>query len=170
MTPITRLKRKRRYLLIIVLAPSLLAILASLWPFEATSIALTCIVLAIITVFALSFVQSRSGFLAGITTLAILLSVATLHWPLRAAYFLSRPSFDQVATQVRAGNPPKQAQWIGLFHIRKAEIYHNGIVCLWTDDDPAGPTGFVQYSSEQLPFNLWSHIPLDHSWQFISED
>ncbi len=165
-TPTTR--RRRRYLLVAFVAPAFVAILASLWPLEPISLALTCTLLGLCTFVSVLCVRSLRHLFAGITTLAILLSVATSNWPLQAAYVLSRPSFDRVAAQVRAGEPPNTPCSIGLFRIRKAEMYHNGIVCLWTNT--TGSTGFVQTGPDDLPFNLWSHTQLDNSWQFISED
>ncbi len=170
MSPTPTTTRRRPYLLIAIGAPPFLAILASLWPLEPIALVLTCTLLGLGTVVAVLFVRSTRHLFAGTAALAMLLSVATSNWPLQAAYTLSRPSFDRVAAQVRAGDPPSTPCLIGLFRIRKAEVSHNGIVCLWTDDDPAGPTGFVQTGPDDLPFNLWSHTPLDNSWQFISED
>jgi len=170
MSPTPTTKRRRPYLLIAFAGATFVAILASLWPLEPIALALTCTLLGLGTIVALLFVRSLRHLFAGITALAILLSVATSNWPLQAAYVLSRTSFDRVAAQVRAGDPPSTPCLIGLFRIRKAEVYHNGIVCLWTDDDSGGPTGFVQTGPDDLPFNLWSHTPLDNSWQFISED
>lgn len=163
-------ERRRGYSLILIAAPAFLAIFASLWPLEPVALRLTCTLLGFATVALLPLVRSLDRVLAGITTTAVLLSVATLNWPLRAAYVLSRSSFDRAAAEVRAGEPISTPCSIGLFRIRKAEVYHNGIVCLWTNDDPSGPTGFVQTEIDDLPFNLWSHTPLDNSWQFISED
>jgi hypothetical protein len=144
--------------------------LASLWPVEPIALTLTCTLLGLVTLVTFFGIQSLRQWFAGITTVAILLSVATSNWPLKTAYGLSRRSFDRAAAQVRAGNPPRTPCWIGVFRIRKAEVYHNGIACLWTDDDPGGPCGFVQHGSDDLPFNLWSHMRLDDSWQFIAED
>jgi hypothetical protein len=82
---------------------------------------------------------------------------------------MSRGAFDAIAQRVRAGEQMKP-QRIGLVTIRKAEVYYNGIVCLWTDLNPSGYTGFVQCAPDSMPFNLWSMIRLDARWQFISED
>ena len=116
------------------------------------------------------FVRSHRLLFAGIASIAILLSVMTSNWPLHAAYVLSRPSFDRVAAEIRDGNSPGSPRRVGLFRIQKAEVSHNGVVCLWTDVDPSGYSGFVQHGANDLPFNLWSHTQLDDSWQFIKED
>ena len=104
------------------------------------------------------------------TCLAVIASVAVCHWPLRITYALSREAFDKSAEQIRAGEQLAMPQRIGLFKIRKAEVYFNGIVCLWTIPNPSGNTGFVQCGRDHVPFNLWSLIKLDSKWQFISED
>lgn len=101
---------------------------------------------------------------------AIVISVAIWHWPLRACYGWSRSAFDSFAERVRAGERLRMPQRIGLFTIEKAEVSSDGIVCLWTMPDPAGSTGFVQCRQNYIPFNLWSVVRLDDRWQFISED
>jgi len=164
-------KQVGRYLISVAIAvPPMFAIVASLWPLESIALFLACIVLGLATIVTFPFVRSYRLLFAEITSIAILLSVMTFNWPLHAAYVLSRPSFDRVAAEVRAGHPLEIPRRVGLFSIQKAEVYHNGVVCLWTDDDPAGPTGFVQHGAHDLPFNLWSHTRLDDSWQFIAED
>ena len=170
MSPAPPPKRRRPDLLVAFAGAAVVAILASLWPLDPIALALTSTLLGLGAIVAILFVRSLHHLFAGITALAVLLSVVTSNWPLQAAYVLSRTSFDRVAEQVRAGDPPDTPCFIGLFRIRKAEVYRNGIVCLWTDDDSGGPTGFVQTGPHDLPFNLWSHTPLDNSWQFISED
>ena len=86
------------------------------------------------------------------------------------AFAFSRRSFDQVASQLVAGTAPQTPGRIGLFFIEKAEVNRQGIVCLWTDNDPAGPNGFVQNSNPDVTFNLWSKLRLDETWHFIAED
>jgi len=41
---------------------------------------------------------------------------------------------------------------------------------VWLDLDPAGRTGLIQTSPEDLPFNLWSVLSLSDRWQLIAED
>lgn len=165
----------RRALLLAILMPGFLAIFASLWLLEPALLMIVCFFLGMVTFILLGFMATlprygRSHFVAGAITAALIVSVLGTHWPLRLAYAQSRPAFDQVAEQVRAGNATKTPGWIGLFYIEKAEIYHNGVVCLWTNDHPNGPTGFVQHGPENLPFNIWTKILLDDTWQFVSED
>lgn len=103
-------------------------------------------------------------------SLAIIISVAATHWPLRAAYGLSRGSLDAVAQRTRSGEKVATTVRAGFFTIRRAELSQHGIVCLWTHPNPGGSTGFVQCHRDYVLFNLWSIIRLDDRWQFISED
>ena len=60
---------------------------------------------------------------------------------------------------------------IGLYNIKRSEVYHNGITYLWTNVHQAGYAGFARCSPEYFDrFNLWSKVNLDDGWQFISED
>lgn len=111
-----------------------------------------------------------SALAVQIASLAILFSVAVTHWPLRTTYALSRGSFEAVAQRVRSGEQVTTPMRAGLFTIRRAEISHHGVVCLWTQPHPSGSTGFVQCRRDYVPFNLWSIVRLDNRWQFISED
>ena len=110
------------------------------------------------------------ALVAPVVCLSIIISVAATHWPLRVTYALSRDAFDAVAQRVRAGEQIATPVRAGLFTIRRVELSHHGIVCLWTYPHPSGSTGFVQCRRDYVPFNLWSLIRLDDRWQFISED
>jgi hypothetical protein len=107
---------------------------------------------------------------SAIVCLALIASVVSLHWPLRAAYVLSRPSLDRVAQEVHAGQQWAGPTRVGLFTVVQVEVRRDGIVCLWVDDDPGGKTGFVRCGPDHVPFNLWSKVSLDDRWQFIAED
>ena len=110
--------------------------------------------------------------LGAIAILALLVSVSVKQWPLRITYSVSRSAFNATAQRVREGQKMTFPQRIGLFTIRKAEVSHTGVVCLWTRPAASGNTGFVQCNRESAPvsFNLWSMVKLDDGWQFISED
>jgi len=113
----------------------------------------------------------QASIFAGFVCVIILVSVSLTHWPLRFAYRLSRPSFDQIARSLQGGRKFEKPLRAGFFFIEKAEIYDlNGKVCLWTNIDPAGRTGFTQCPPDDVQFNLWSMIELDDDWQFVSED
>lgn len=107
---------------------------------------------------------------ASVISLALLISVATTHWPLRATYAWSRNSFDTIAERVRNGEQIKKPMRVGLLTIQRAQLSEHGIVCLWLRPCLGGSTGFVQCRRDYVPFNLWSIIRLDDHWQFISED
>ena len=104
------------------------------------------------------------------TSLVVIISVAATHWPLRIAYVCSRESFDAVAQRVRGGEHITTPLRAGLFTVQRAELSRHGIVCLWTNSNPAGSTGFVQCRRDYVPFNLSTIVRLDDRWQFISED
>ena len=107
---------------------------------------------------------------ASVLSLVVIISVAASHWPLRVSYALSRCSFDAVAQRVRNGEQVTTPMRAGLFTIQRAGLSRHDIVCLWTQLDPGGNTGFVQCRREYVPFNLWSMVKLDDRWQYISED
>ncbi len=146
------------------------ALIVSLWPLEPVAIRLSCAVFALIFAPLILVCRSRRNAVIGLAAIVFLVSVAVSNWPMRMAYGVSRPAFDQVASQIRNGDAPQTPCTIGLFRIQRAEVYYNNVVCLWTDDDSRGSTGFVQCGPVDPPFNLWSHVPLDESWQFIAED
>ena len=109
--------------------------------------------------------------LLGLACVGVFVSVPLTHWPFRLAFHLSRPAFDAVAASLESGAQFRQPMRVGFFTIQKAEIYAmNGRICLWTDLDPAGKTGFTQCPPRDVPFNLWSMIELDQAWQYVSED
>jgi hypothetical protein len=159
--------------------PALLAVAASVALMEQTVVVLCCLVAsAVLVVIACSllgfarFTGRRPWLvLAGtIACLALIVSVAAVHWPLRVAHALSRPALDQVARDLRGGQPFAGPARVGLFTIAEAEVNQAGIVCLWVDTNPGGKTGFVQGGPDHVPSNLWSVINLDDRWQFIHED
>ncbi len=110
------------------------------------------------------------ALVASVLSMVIIFSVAATHWPLHVTYALSRDAFDIVAKRVRAGEQVATPFRAGYFTVQRAELSHRGIVCLWTQPDPGGSTGFVQCRRDNVPFNLWSIVRLDDRWQFISED
>jgi hypothetical protein len=159
--------------------PAVLAVGASVALMEQTAVIL-CGVLAfavavVMTCTLVGFARSRRQRLwpilvAAAACLALIASVPYAHWPLRAAYFLSRASFERLAQDACSGRPAAGPVRVGLFTVKQVEVNRHGIVCLWVDTDPAGRTGFVQCGPVHVPFNLWSMIILDDRWQFIAED
>lgn len=159
--------------------PVLLIIGVSVAPMERIIVvlggALTCTVLLVTTWLSVEFARSKKRrtwpvLVGAFVSLATIVSVMAVHWPLRAGYFLSRASLDHLAQDVRAGQPFVGPKRVGLFTVVEAEISRHGIVCLWVDADPEGKTGFVRCGPDHVPFNLWSMVSLDDRWQFISED
>jgi hypothetical protein len=105
----------------------------------------------------------------GVLTVMLLSTFGT-YWPLHASFLLAHQRLEELAARVGAGKTVTLPTRAGPFQIRAAEIHESGIVCLWTDLAPSGKTGFVRTAPDHVPFNLWSHVPLDERWQYISED
>jgi hypothetical protein len=108
--------------------------------------------------------------LAGAVALTVVTTVSATAWPLRLTHALSRPALDRLAVAVQAGQRPSGDVRAGFFVIKQAEISRKGVVCLWTDLNPVGRTGFVRCPADALPGNLWSSIQLDEQWHLVSED
>lgn len=154
----------------LILLPALIAIVLSAVAVEPISLLLLCGLLGLISFVLLLFTRSRQHWLMGVFTAAIVTTVATTHWPLRAAYAAAKPQIAQIAAQVQAGDTFDHPLWVGSFRIARAEI-DKGVVCLWTDLHPNGRTGFVQQSQQdQQKFNTWSTLQLDSKWQLLAED
>jgi hypothetical protein len=107
-------------------------------------------------------------------SLGLIFATVFTQWPLRAAYFVSRPWLDDAAERLRAGEDFGAPRWVGLFRVLRAEDSDRGpegkVVCLWTDLTPSGYSGLVQHGPDHLPFNLWSSVDLGERWQYIEED
>ncbi|MHB0912077.1 MAG: hypothetical protein ACYC2Y_01350 [Armatimonadota bacterium] len=102
--------------------------------------------------------------------LALILSVAATMWPLRLHYLAARPALDRIADRLETGERVKTPVWAGLFRINEVEIYRD-IPCLWVGNYPSGGVGLIRTPPDgAYRFNLWEHIRLDDTWQFISED
>lgn len=106
----------------------------------------------------------------GSLVIVVAASVIITAWPLRLSYLFSRPSLEQLAIMVQAGEQPVCPIRVGFFVIKQTEVSGQGAVCLWTVLDPAGNTGFVRSDASNLPLNLWSRIQLDERWSLVVED
>ncbi len=118
-------------------------------------------------------VPTRPVRLRSLAAISFIASVGLTHWPLRAAFAMSRTSFDELARRLDAGESVPAPFRIGSFTIRRAELGGNRgahIPCFWTDLDDAGKTGFILCGDSTPPFNLWSNLPLVDRWQLITED
>lgn len=103
--------------------------------------------------------------------LLIVGSIVETQWPLRLAFAISRPSLDQLAEQIREHGRIREQRRAGLFVVRTSQVTADGVVCLWTEPDPWGNTGFVKCAPERAQrFNLWSTLQLSDDWQLVSED
>ena len=158
---------------------SCLLILISTFIGERTIVIMSAVVLFILALLLTLFLwhkyklrsAAKFGFKIAIVCLVVFVSVPVTNWPLRLAFKLSRTSFDKIASALQGGKTFPEAVQVGLFRIKRAEVYKlNGRICLWTDLDPAGKTGFTKSPINDVPFNLWSIIELNEDWQFISED
>jgi hypothetical protein len=107
-----------------------------------------------------------------VCAIATIASVAFTQWPLRAAWALSAPAFEDAARRLRAGERLETPRRIGLFTVRRAAVteYVRPLVCLWTDLEPNGYTGFVQWTGDDEPLSLWSNTRLSDGWHFVTED
>lgn len=98
-------------------------------------------------------------------------TVAFSDWPLRLTFACSRGSLERLAAQIGAGQSPELPVRAGLFVVRGTEN-RNGIICLWTDPDPAGPGGFANCAPAGAArnFNINENVFLSGQWQWIVED
>ncbi|WP_442511319.1 hypothetical protein SH528x_002991 [Novipirellula sp. SH528] len=150
--------------------PPVIGCVAAIWPLERFLLCMVCLPLLIVSLTLIVASRSIQRYLLGIAAVAVLLSTFLFDMPLQTVFHFSRPTFDRIAGDVASGTAIKTPFWIGPLRICKVEQHRSGVVCLWTDDAPAGHTGFVQHGPTELPFNLWSHVAIADSWQFISED
>lgn len=175
---------KRFFLWVAIAVPPTLMVVLSLAPFDILVLWLFGIVvllfLALLMV-ALSFISALRPLKRmrrqATVALLLVLSVTVFNWPLRVGYAFSKPAFELVAEQVKAGYIPETPRRVGWFLIEDIDapnyvtnIIGHDVVCLWTHVHPYGNTGFVQHGPENLPFNIWTHFQLDNTWQFIAED
>ena len=110
------------------------------------------------------------GALAGITAIAICISIWTSNWPVKARFWFSHAQLEAIANDVQSGNSVSVPVWVGSYRIKKIQIKKSGAICFWTDLSPGGYTGIVRCPEQKMDFNIWSHIPLADDWRFIAED
>ncbi|MEO1591700.1 MAG: hypothetical protein AAFU71_10460 [Cyanobacteria bacterium J06632_22] len=185
MPDVVELDGMKRFLLwaLIVVPPTLIFVqslapadIAYIWLFGGIATVFLLCLIAALSLIPVLAAQRRFRRPATVA-IALILSIMVFHWPLRLAYAFSRPAFNQIAAQVTAGETIATPQRVGWFWIEEIALpehlfsyAEDGIVCLWTGVHPFGNTGFVQTTSDNLPFNLWTHLKLDNTWQFIAED
>jgi hypothetical protein len=98
-------------------------------------------------------------------------------WPLRLAFFASRPALEGLADQVAAGKPVGFPQWAGPFRVVGSAVDPiSGNVRLMIDPNPGGPTGFVRVSPSAPPNHLGLiggdrlDINLGRWWLYLEDD
>lgn len=102
-------------------------------------------------------------------------------WPLRVAFWISRPALNRLADRIESGLPIESPATAGVFSIVKANRGPVGSrnIALILDDDPSGRSGFVRiidpidpYGNEadRLMTNLNFNIRFDQSWSYQDED
>lgn len=116
---------------------------------------------------------ARRGLLPLLITstisLAIIVSVFFTSWPMRASFVASREALDVLAQGLRDQQRITIPARAGTLVVERAEL-RGGTVCLWTQLNKSGPTGFVQSPSPDLPVPAWSRIDLGGGWYFVTED
>lgn len=107
--------------------------------------------------------------LLAISTLGFVLSIWTTEWPLRTAFFFSKPALEVQVDVFNAGNESHESGFAGIIYVRSIEI-HGDEICCWTKNrfDRAG---FVKQNGTLDDFgDLRIKIPLGDSWFFIVDD
>lgn len=104
-------------------------------------------------------------------------SVGWLHWPLRGAFWVSKPWLDDLAATIKPGEP-FTPQWAGLFYIRDAGINSRGGACLWVwpDHPYYEHIGFYQPRGAYPPGhhdflpNISMEVHLAENWTYLDQD
>ena len=128
-------------------------------------------------------VRRRSPFLAWPLVIVLVTLPTTMlftHWPLRLAFFASRPALDRLADRAAAGQILPYPTRAGLFVVIGWEVdWSTGNVGLIIDPDASGRTGFVRLgpgSKISGPghigplFNLAADWEMVAGWQYQTED
>ena len=155
---------------------ALLAVLVSILFMEETIVILSCLAVALVGLGLASarcIFTKRSRWRAFGSVIAptiLFVAIAGSHIPLRIAFRLHRSQFEQVASQIEAGNPPATPFRIGPFKIKKAgRRSGSGTPYLASNEETYQIDGFVKHPDGH-GFNLWSCITLDDTWSYIAED
>ena len=80
-------------------------------------------------------------------------------------FFFSKPALQQFASAPHVVNPSPSGPWVGLFHIREAEVLPQGVVRIITTDCMFDDCGLV-YAPEGAPPVVGedSYTPLGGGW------
>jgi len=135
----------------------------------------TCL-LSIVPFPKLSRWRRRETLMAGVWA-SLGVSMLFTQWPLRTAYFFSRPAMEEAVAVLKAGKPLPLPRRVGWFTIRGTEVVKtNGqvVVCLWTEPNPSWRHGFVLFPftaskdadvSLSFPVQAW-----DDRWKLVLDD
>jgi hypothetical protein len=125
-------------------------------------------------------VPPRTAEVGGLLVFTMaLLPIVTLgtFWPLRLAFFSSRPAFERMADQVAAGRTLVFPQHAGLFQINGTEIDPvSGNVGLLIEPDRSHPAGFIRLGpgpAARLSSTFWGsnlHVELGGKWSYGEDD
>lgn len=97
-------------------------------------------------------------------------SVVFTRWPIRLGPVLYHSEFRALADSVAAGHSFTSPRQIGPFTFQQGQV-ERGFVCLWTDLDPKGRSGFIRgVATSGIPFNAWSVAATGSEWHFLIED
>ena len=99
---------------------------------------------------------------------AVFVGLVWYNLPLKAVFYVSRPAFEQAASQLLKSGEVKTPFWIGPFRIRYAGV-KNSVPYLGTNKGEWEIEGFVRHP-EGEGFNPWSFKKLDRNWAYVSED
>jgi hypothetical protein len=124
--------------------------------------------------------QRRSPARAWCAVVALtLMPAATIltYWPLRLAFFATKPTLERLADEVATGRALLVPRKVGLFRIRGSIVDSTGNVGLLIDPNPNGPTGLIRMRQRgdgprpSSPFggdNLT--VELGGRWWYCQED
>ena len=107
--------------------------------------------------------------LFAMAVLCFCLSIWTTHWPIKLRFQLSKTAFHGLVEQVNAGEEISFPVTVGLYRIYRASKRDDGSLCFSVSNSKGDFQG-VAYCSDQVHFNIWTHIHLQGKWHYIVED
>ena len=102
------------------------------------------------------------SLVVGLTLLPV--SMIASHWPMRAAFRISRPALDRLADRVAAGETLARPEWAGLFLVRKVSRVDvgPGNIPLVVENDSTGHTFLIRASSPAAVPAVSPDAPVNH--------
>lgn len=100
---------------------------------------------------------------------AFIVSIPMTHWPLHLSFLLSQRSMNKLAGQIASGTKVLAPQETGVFSVAQADS-HDGLVCLWTNEDMGEPVGFMQGAPHKIKadYSNYEVIVLSDNWCHVS--